>query len=94
LFPGTTFVIGADTAERLVAPKYYGNDELQMHLALEEIARSGCCFLVAVRIDASGRVRSLSDIPVPRRYADLFSELPEDRFRLDASSSEIRARAG
>src|SRR5713101_3806852 len=26
LFPRTTFVIGADTAERLVAPKYYGDD--------------------------------------------------------------------
>jgi hypothetical protein len=92
LFPGTTFVIGADTAERLVAPKYYGDDEIQMHLALEEIARSGCSFLVAVRLDAAGRVRSLSDISVPRRYADLFSEIPEQRFRLDTSSSEIRAR--
>src|SRR5207253_4050059 len=38
LFPGTTFVVGADTAERLVAPKYYGGDELRMHMALEEIA--------------------------------------------------------
>jgi hypothetical protein len=92
LFPGTAFVIGADTVERLVAPKYYGNDELQMHLALDEIASSGCSFLVAVRIDVAARVRGLSDIPVPRRYADLFSEIPEHRFRFDTSSSEIRAR--
>jgi nicotinic acid mononucleotide adenylyltransferase len=92
LFPTTTFVIGADTAERLVAPKYYGDDELRMHVALEEMAKSGSSFLVAVRIDSAGRVRALSDIPVPRRYADLFSEIPEQRFRLDASSSEIRAR--
>jgi hypothetical protein len=92
LFPRTTFVIGADTAERLVAPKYYGHDELRMHIALEEIASSGGCFLVAVRSDAAGRVRALSDIPVPRRYADLFTEIPEHRFRLDTSSSEIRAR--
>jgi hypothetical protein len=92
LFPGTTFVIGADTAERLVAPKYYGGDEGRMHHALEEIANSGSSFLVAVRIDAAGRVRALSDIPVPRRYADLFTEIPEHRFRLDISSSEIRAR--
>jgi nicotinic acid mononucleotide adenylyltransferase len=92
LFPGTTFVIGADTAERLVAPKYYGDDELRMHVALEEIANSGSSFLVAVRIDAGGRVRALNDIPVPRRYADLFTEIPEHRFRLDTSSSEIRAR--
>jgi hypothetical protein len=92
LFPSTTFVIGADTAERLVAPKYYGDDELRMHVALEEIANSGSSFLVAVRIDAVGRVRALNDIPVPRRYADLFTEIPERRFRVDTSSSEIRAR--
>ena len=92
LFPRTTFVIGADTAERLVAPKYYGDDEVRMHAALEEIADSGGSFLVAVRTDAAARVRTLSDIPVPRHYADLFSEIPEHRFRLDMSSSEIRAR--
>jgi len=45
-----------------------------------------------VRIDAAGRVRALNDIPVPRRYADLFTEIPEHRFRVDISSSEIRAR--
>ena len=92
LFSRTTFVIGADTAERLVAPKYYGDDEVRMHVALEEIANSGGSFLVAVRIDAVGRVRALNDIPVPRRYADLFTEIPEHRFRVDTSSSEIRAR--
>ena len=92
LFPRATFVIGADTAERLVAPKYYGDDEVRMHAALEEIASSGSSFLVAVRIDAAGRVRALSDIPVPRRYTDLFTEIPEHRFRLDTSSSEIRAQ--
>jgi hypothetical protein len=92
LFPRTTFVIGADTAERLVAPKYYGDDDGQMHVALEEIANSGVSFLVAVRIDAAGRLRTLSDIAVPGRYRDLFTEIPEHRFRLDTSSSQIRAR--
>src|SRR5262252_6398128 len=92
LFPRTTFVIGADTAERLVAPKYYGDDEVRMHMALEEIANSGSTFLVAVRIDAARRVRALNDIPVPRRYVDLFIEIPEHRFRRDISSSEIRAQ--
>lgn len=92
LFPGTTFVVGADTAERLFGPKYYGDDEARMHMALEEIANSGGSFLVAVRLDAAGHVRALADIPVPRRYADLFTEIPEHRFRVDTSSSEIRAR--
>jgi hypothetical protein len=91
LFPGTTFVVGADTAERLFGPKYY-DDEARMHMALEEIANTGSSFLVAVRLDAAGRVRTLNDIAVPRRYADLFMEIPEHRFRFDISSSEIRAR--
>jgi nicotinic acid mononucleotide adenylyltransferase len=91
LFPGATFVIGADTAERLIAPRYYGDDEVRMHAALEEIANSKCSFLVAVRIDAAGRLRALNEIPVPRRHANLFTEIPEHRFRLDTSSSEIRA---
>jgi hypothetical protein len=92
LFPATTFVVGVDTAERLFGPKYYGDDEARMLMALEEIANSGCSFLVAVRLDASGRARALSDILVPPRYADLFTEIPEHRFRSDTSSSEIRAR--
>jgi len=92
LFPGATFVIGADTAERLIAPKYYGDDEPRMHAALDEIANAGGRFLVAVRIDAAGRVRALSDILVPPRYVELFSEIPEHRFRFDTSSTEIRAR--
>jgi hypothetical protein len=94
LFPGTTFVVGADTAERLFGVKYYGDDEARMHAALEEIAKAGSRFLVAVRLDAAGRVVTLRDIAVPARYADLFSEIPEHRFRFDISSSEIRARAG
>ena len=93
LFPGTTFVVGVDTAERLFGSKYYGDDEARMHMALEQIADSGASFLVAVRIDSAGRVRALGDIPVPRRYADLFTEIPEHRFRVDTSSSEIRARS-
>jgi reverse gyrase len=60
-------------------------------VALEEIANSGCSFLVAVRIDAAERVRALNDIPVPRRYAHIFTEIPGHRFRFDTSSSEIRA---
>jgi hypothetical protein len=63
-----------------------------MHAALEEIGSSGASFMVAVRVDAAGRVCALRDISMPRRYGDLFIEIPERRFRLDISSSEIRAR--
>lgn len=91
LFPGATFVVGADTAERLFGPKYYGDDELLMHAALEAIASAGGSFLVAVRLDAAGRLRALSDLPVPPRFADLFTAIPEHHFRRDISSTAIRA---
>jgi hypothetical protein len=91
LFPGATFAVGADTAERLVAVRYYG-DDARMAAALQEIADRGCRFLVAVRVDGAGRVRSLADVPVPPAFAHLFSAIPESRFRLDSSSSAIRAR--
>ncbi len=63
-----------------------------MRLALDEIAGSGGRFLVAARVDSAGRLRTLSDIAVPRRFADLFTAIPEHRFRVDTSSSELRAR--
>jgi nicotinamide mononucleotide (NMN) deamidase PncC len=91
LFPGATFVVGADTAERLVATRYYGREE-QMAAALQEIADQRCCFLVAVRADTAERVRALADVAVAPRFAHLFTPIPESRFRVDASSSDIRAR--
>ena len=92
LFPGATFVVGADTAERLVAPRYYGHDAARMVAALQEMADRKCSFLVAVRAAADGRVHSLADVPVPPRFASMFTAIAENRFRLDSSSSEIRAR--
>jgi hypothetical protein len=91
LFPGATFVIGADTAERLVAERYYGDSPTRMRAALEQMAGRGARFLVAVRRDPSGRVRSLADAPVPAAFAGLFTAIPESRFRLDTSSTELRA---
>lgn len=91
LFPGATFIVGADTAERLVATRYYGEDEERKAAALQEIADRGCAFLVAVRADAAGRLWSLADVAVPSRFAHLFMPIPESRFRLDSSSSDIRA---
>ncbi len=90
LFPGAAFVIGVDTAERLVAPRYYGHDEDRMHGALDTMGRAGHEFLVAARA-ADGGLRTLRDVTLPGRYADLFREIPG--FRVDVSSTELRARA-
>lgn len=92
LFPDATFVVGADTVERLVAARYYGDDDARMAAALQEIADQGCRFLVAVRVGGAGRLHSLADAAIPPRFARMFTAIPESRFRLDASSSDIRAR--
>ena len=88
LFPGAVFVVGADTATRIVDPRYYGGDARAMRSGLEAIRNRGCGFLVAGRSigDRFASFASLDFSPA----ADLFSELPESAFRLDISSSQIR----
>ena len=90
LFPGCTFVIGWDTAVRLVAPRYYGSDESAMLTALAEIWAAGCHFLVAGR-DDGGTFRTLTDVPVPQGFQPLFQEVPETLFRADVSSTALRS---
>jgi hypothetical protein len=92
LFPGTTFVVGFDTAARILHPRFYGGEEEQMLAALNEIRDQGCRFLVAGRRDEQGEFHEADELVVPTALQDLFLSLPGDRFRRDISSSEIRAR--
>ena len=89
LFPGRTFVIGADTADRLVRADYYGGRTAGMLMALDETRRLGCRFLVAGR-SKDGTFRTLTDVPLPDEFADLFSPIPESTFRSESSSTELR----
>jgi hypothetical protein len=89
-FPGAVFILGADTALRVVSPYYYQNDDRLMYSALERIRSSGCRFLVACRSGSQGQLLRLGDLPVPRETADLFEEIPPEQFRWDLSSTEIR----
>lgn len=90
LFPGSAFVVGFDTAERIVQPRFYGGDERAMLAALERIRRQGCRFLVAGRA-AQGEFRTLADLALPTAVADLFTAIGESEFRLDLSSTALRA---
>lgn len=90
ILPDTTFVIGYDTAKRLIDPRYYQHDERMMTNALTEIRRRGGGFLVAGRL-ADGIFRTLDDIRMPSKLQDMFQALPEARFRRDLSSTELRA---
>ncbi len=90
LFPGRTFVVGWDTAIRLVAPQYYGGDSSAMMVALAEMLAAGTRFLVAGRED-DGTFKTLKDVPAPQGFEGLFIDLPEDQFREDISSTQLRA---
>ena len=90
LLPGSTFVIGSDTAVRVVEPEYYGDDEVEMVGALVDLRRAGCRFLVAGRA-VDGTFRTLDDISIPSAFGDMFEQIPESKFRRDISSTELRA---
>ena len=89
-FPGGIFVVGADTALRIVSPRYYDGSEERMRLALAEIRSHGCRFLVACRADAGGLCCRLSDVKIPAAFADLFTEIAPEQFRRDVSSTALR----
>ncbi len=105
LFPGRTFVIGWDTAVRLVASRYYRgeaagseatgnrivNPETAMLAALADMWTAGARFLVAGRREGD-EFHTLDDVPVPTGFESIFSSIPEVEFRDDISSSELRER--
>jgi hypothetical protein len=90
LFPGCVFVLGYDTAARLVEARYYGGESAR-DAALAHIRAQGCRFLVAGRVQ-DGVFHTLDEIAIPANARDLFMALPEQAFRVDLSSSAIRAQ--
>lgn len=90
LFPGVTFVVGWDTAVRLVDPRYYGGEEPAMLTALAEMWASGSRFLVGGR-HYNGSFKTLEDIALPQGFYPLFQGIPESDFRADVSSTALRS---
>ncbi|XP_075507069.1 uncharacterized protein LOC142543600 isoform X1 [Primulina tabacum] len=93
LFPGSAFVIGADTAARLINPKYYGEDYGRMQDILSGCKNTGCLFLVAGR-NVDGVFKVLDDFDIPEQLKDMFISIPAEKFRMDISSTEIRKNLG
>ena len=89
IFKNSTFIIGNDTAVRLIDPKYYNNSREKMYESLKMIQDNGCDFLVAGRLQDS-HFRTVSDVNIPKEFTSMFTEIPEDQFRIDLSSTELR----
>jgi nicotinic acid mononucleotide adenylyltransferase len=90
LYPGATFVVGFDTAERILQTRFYDDSEQERSAALERIRRQGCRFLVAGRADQVGAFHEAANLNAPADFTELFQPIPADLFRRDISSTEIR----
>ncbi|MCH2200529.1 MAG: hypothetical protein MK102_01055 [Fuerstiella sp.] len=93
LFPGHWFVVGFDTAERILNPQYYNHDLGQRDQFLRKMSAAKIQFLVAGRVDLtgeSGDFRTSDQLSAGHDYCEMFVELPESCFRLDLSSTMIR----
>jgi nicotinamide mononucleotide (NMN) deamidase PncC len=91
LFPGATFVVGADTIERIGQTRYYASEDA-MEAAIDQIGRYGCKFLVFGR-QVDGTFRSLASLVLPTSLLRLCQEVPESQFRIDLSSTELRQQS-
>ena len=102
LAPGSVFVTGVDTAERLFVDRYYKRDQSTLGdprrvspttLALEELRRNGCRILVAGRVMGDRGFLTLDDLGVPEEFRDLLEAIPESAFREDISSTAVRGNS-
>ncbi len=91
-FAGVTFVVGVDTALRIVEPRFYDGGTRGVEAALTSLREAGARFLVAGRQTGSS-FQTLANVPIPAGFDDVFVELPESEFRADVSSTELRGRS-
>ena len=89
IFPYSTFIVGIDTVIRLLEKRFYQDSHKKMLASFDILHQTNCRFIVAGRL-VKGKFLSLKDIDVPYSLKKLFVELPENDFRLDISSTEIR----
>ncbi len=89
IFPGATFIVGADTIDRIAHPRYYRGDAQARDAAIESIVSAGCRFLVFGR-KADDRFQTLDNLPLPERLRGICDAVTEEDFRADISSTALR----
>lgn len=99
-----TFVIGTDTMVRILHPKYYGNVMDNVIQSLREMKREGVHFVVGGRLEqiknADGTLSKEAKFVtgeqelkhLPTDVAEMFTMIQEKDFRVDISSTELRAK--
>jgi hypothetical protein len=92
LFPGAAFILGHDTAVRLIDVRYYAGEVDRRDAALRKLLACNCKVVVGGRLDASGQFRIWTGEGLSSAFAELFLPLSESDFRLDVSSTRLRMR--
>jgi len=88
-----TFVIGTDTMIRIINPKYYGGEIDNMLEAVREMGREGAHFVVGGRLEQNKFVTGEKELEgLPLDVQEMFTIIKEDDFRVDISSTELRAK--
>jgi nicotinic acid mononucleotide adenylyltransferase len=80
------FVIGYDTAER-VLDNYYYKDNIEKGLSLINYYK--CSFIVAGR-KLGKNFKEVKHLSIPKKNLNMFQELTEKDFRSDISSTQLR----
>lgn len=90
IFPESTFVMGADTYLRLADPRYYGGSQKQADAALRTICRKTRGLIVFGR-EQDGEFQIPSRAELPKKLKEVTYFVSEREFRMDVSSTAIRA---
>ena len=91
VFPGGTFVMGADTYVRLADPRYYGGSAAAAAEAVRTIAAEAGGLIVFGR-SADGSFLDAAGLDVPQPLRDIAYFVSQREFRLDISSTNLRRR--
>lgn len=95
LFPKCPFVVGFDTAERILDVRFYNNDLGALLAALRTFQSQRHRFLVGGRlseVNAGAQFATARNLKIPNGFETLFEELSDQAFREDISSTELRRR--
>ena len=89
LFPDCLFIVGADTLARIADVDYYAGGFQERDAAIAELQHLGCRFLAFGRV-VDGEFQEADELPLPSTLKELTHSVPENVFRLDLSSTELR----
>ena len=104
-YPNSILAVGADTMIRILDPKYQKDllDKDQINSMINDLKimlNHNVSFIVAGRKDnktneyltCNNIINNSKKLNISSKLLSIFEELPEEEFRVDISSTEIRAR--